>query len=183
MTLVNDLKDICKDLKGTFLSIGLCYPTVESVIDKNKNITEGYLLVLEGKKKGKTRSKDYNKKVGRKKISIKKLRKTFKKKSVDTLILNYEDAKKYMRFFVSDSVYINKGKLYIYGKKDKFTIDDIKSYYGRYNTKVEIKEYDNDFLIIIDNTNSKNNYFKDKMYKFKDTIIYYINVIGDILIG
>ena len=88
-----------------------------------------------------------------------------------------------MRFFVSDSVYINKGKLYIYGKKDKFTIDDIKSYYGRYNTKVEIKEYDNDFLIIIDNTNSKNNYFKDKMYKFKDTIIYYINVIGDILIG
>ena len=59
MTLVNDLKDICKDLKGTFLSIGLCYPTVESVIDKNKNITEGYLLVLEGKKKGKTRSKDY----------------------------------------------------------------------------------------------------------------------------
>lgn len=183
MTLINDLKNICKDLKGTFLAIGLYYPTVESTIDKNKNITEGYLLILEGKKKGKTRNKDSNKSIGRKKISIKKLRKTFKKKSVDTLILNYEDAKKYMRFFISDSVYINKCKLYIYGKKDNFVIEDIKSYYNRYNTKIEIKEYDNDFLIIVDNTNSKNNYFKDKMYKFKDTIVYYINIIGDILIG
>ena len=57
---------------------------------------------------------------------------------------------------------------------------------GRNDAKLNInnifnfQEYDEqklfDFL-------SKNNYFKDKMYKFKDTIIYYINVIGDILIG
>ena len=182
MTLVNDLKSIRKNLTGTFLSIGLNYPTVESVIEKNNKITEGYMLVFDGKKKSKIRSRNTSK-VSRKKFSIKKLRKTFKKKSVDTLLLNYEDAKKYMRFFVKDSVYINKGKLYIYGKKDEFVIDDIENYYNRYNTKISITEYDDNFLVEIDNTNSKNNYFKDKMYKFKETIIYYINVIGDILIG
>lgn len=182
MTLVNDLKEICRNFKGTFLSIGLCYPTVESVIEKNKGITEGYLLVLDGKKRGKTRNKDTNI-ISRKKMSIKKLRKTIKKKSVDNLVVNYEDIKKYMRYFISDSIYINKGKLYIYGKKDPFIINDIKMYYQRYKTIIEVKEYENDFLIMVDNSLSKNNYFKDKLYKIKDTITYYINVIGDIMIG
>ncbi len=182
MTLINDLKNTCKNIKGTLLSIGLSYPTVESVIDKNNNITEGYLLVFDGKKKSKVKDKD-GKNFKRKRFSIKKLRKTFKKKSVDTIILNYDDAKKYMRFFVKDSVYINRGKLYIYGKKEAYVVEDIESYYNRYDTKIEITEYDDQFLIEIDNSSAKNNWFKDKVYRIKDAISYYINAIGDILIG
>lgn len=180
MTLVSDLKTICKGLQGTLISIGLSYPTVESVLDKNTNITNGYILTFDGKKKGRKKSKN-DKKL--KKISIKKLRKTFKKKTIDTIICRYEDIEKFMRYFVKDSVYINCGKLYIYGKKEEFVIEDIESYYKRYNTKIEITDYGDDFLIEIDNSNAKNKWLKDKLYKVKDTIIYYINTIGDIMIG
>ena len=180
LTLVNDLKTICRKLEGTLVTIGLSYPTVESVLDKNTNITNGYILVFDGKKKGKNKTKTGKK---QKKISIKKLRKTFKKKTVNTIICRYEDIEKYMRFFVRDSVYINCGKLYIYGKKDEFILDDIENYYKRYQTKIEITDYKEDFLIEVDNSKAKNNWIKDKIYRIKDTIVYYINVIGDIMIG
>ena len=182
MTLVHNLKEICEDLKGTFLSIGLAYPTVEKVLEQNKKITCGYLLNFDGKKRGKGKDKDQV--TGKmRKISIKKLRKTFKKKSVDTIMCYYQDIEKYMRFFVADSVYINCGKLYIYGKKKEFVLEDLKGYYDRYQTKIEITEYDEDFLIEIDNTKAKNNWLKDKGYRIKDAITYYVNCIGDFLVG
>lgn len=184
MTLVNSLKDICSDLKGTFLSIGLSYPTVVSALEKNKNISCGYLFNFEGKKKGKGKDKNNYKQKGKlKKASIKKLRKTFKKKSVDTVMCYYQDIEKYIRFFIADSIYINCGKLYIYGKKTEFVLEDLKRYYDRYNTKIEITEYEEHFLVEIDNTKAKNNWFKDKCYRIKDSISYYINCIGDFLVG
>ena len=180
MTLISDLKNICKDISGNFVSIGLSYPTVESVIEKNPKIINGYILVFDGKKKGKGKKRTAKK---NKRISIKKLRKAFKKKSVDTILCNYEDIKKYMRFFVKDSVYINYGKLYIYGKKEEYVLDDLEMFYNRYNTKINVTEYDSDFLVEIDNSLSKNKFFKDKIYKIKDTVIYYVNIIGDLMIG
>ena len=180
MTLISDLKSICKDLKGTLITIGLSYPTVESVLDKNKNITNGYVLEFSNKKRGKSKEKGVTK---NKRISIKKLRKTFHKKSVDTIICYYQDIEKYMRFFVKDSVYLNCGKLYIYGKNSEFVIEDLESYYNRYDTKIVITKYDDEFLMEIDNSKSKNNWFKDKLYKIKDTVIYFVNIIGDIMMG
>lgn len=180
MTLVNDLKKICKEATGSFISIDLKYPTVISILEKNKNIKNGYLLEFDGKKRGKgknTRAKKF------KNINIKKLRKTFVKKSVDTIVCNYEEVQKYMRFFVKDSVYINKGKLYLYGKKEEFVLDDLQSFYKRYRTAITITEYDKDFLMEIDNSQAKNNFIKDKIYSVKDMFVSIINLIGDIMIG
>lgn len=182
MTLINDLKSICKEVKGNVLTIGNLPSTVEDALEKNNCIENGYILVFDKHKKVKDKNKNKGKNK-RRNFSIKKLRKSFVKKSVDYIICNYNEVEKYMRFFVKDSVYINRGKLYIYGLKSEFTIDDIESYYKRYNTKINITEYTNEFLIEIDNSNAKNNWLKDKLYKIKDTIIYYINVLGDILIG
>lgn len=181
MTLVNSLKNICKDAKGTFVSIGLNYPTVESVIEKNKNITNGYMFVFNGKKITKSDKKTLFR--GRKKVSIKKLRKAFVKKSVASFLCNYEDIKKYMRYFVKDSVYINNGKLYIYGKIDEYVLDDIKEYYGRYKTSIDIEVYGDSFLVIIDNKLSKNNWLSDKKYFIIDSVRQFINFISDILVG
>ena len=180
MTLINDLKNICKNISGNVISIGLSYPTVESVLEKNDKIINGYILEFTNKKRSKDKN-NHGKK--NKKISIKKLRKSFKKKSVDTVICNYEDVKKYIRFFVRDSIYINSGKLYIYGKKDDYVLEDLEEFYNRYKTTINITEYDNEFLMEIDNSLAKNNWVKDKIYRIKDTVIYYINVIGDIMVG
>lgn len=180
MTLINDLKKICKEATGSFVSIDLQYPTVTSILEKNPNIVNGYLLEFDGKKKGKGK----NTKAKRSRnINIKKLRKTFKKKSIDTILCNYEEVQKYMRFFTKDSIYINKGKLYLYGKKEEYVLEDIESYYKRYKTNITITEYDKEFLIEIDNSQAKNNFIKDKIYSIRDLFVAIINFIGDIMIG
>ena len=116
----------------------------------------------------------------RKTININKLRKKYKKKKIDYIICDYNIISPYMRKFVKNSVYINKNKLYFYGNIDT---ELIKNMYGRYDTKINIKEYKKNYIVEIDNTNSKNNFIKDLYYSIKDTMTYLIEVIGDILMG
>ena len=99
------------------------------------------------------------------------------------MICNYEDIKKYLRFFIKDSIYVTRGVIYIYGNIEEYVIEDLESYYKRYKTEIEITEYKSEFLIKIDVSKAKNNWLKDKLYKIKDTVIYYVNVISDILVG
>ena len=55
--------------------------------------------------------------------------------------------------------------------------------YNRYKVEIEFTEYKNGYLIIVNNTQSKNNYFKDKIYFIKDTLYNIAETIGNILIG
>ena len=115
-----------------------------------------------------------------KKISIKKLRKIYKKKNVDYIICNFEHITNFLNSFVKDSIYINKTKLYFYGNVDK---DLILKKYQRYDTKIDIKEYKDTCIIEIDNTNSKNNKIKEIKYTIVDGFNHVIEVIGDVLMG
>lgn len=179
MTLISDLKDICKNISGNILIIGLDYPTVEQVLEKNIKIKNQYSMSFNGKKRAKTKERGRRGKT----ISIKKIKKIFKKKRVDYIICNIEDISKFLRTFIRDSVYINKNNLYIYGKKSDMDIELLEKRYKRYNTKIEITEYDKEILISIDNSKSKNNKIKDIGYSFADLGYSIVNIIGDLLIN
>ena len=71
-----------------------------------------------------------------KKINIKKIKKQFKKKSLDTIICNYETIKPFYRSFIPNSIYLNKGTLYIYGNKED--LQKIKPKYQRYTSLIKI---------------------------------------------
>ena len=116
-------------------------------------------------------------------ISIKKIRKIFKKKRIDYIICNIEDVNKFFRSFIKDSIYINKNKLYIYGDKDNIDIELLEYRYKRYTSKIDITEYDKEVLLEIDNCNSHNNYLKDIVYNICDLFYDFVSAIGDILIG
>lgn len=171
----NELKKILKTFSGNVLGIGID-DDIKNIIDKNESILNCDILsnYIKTKEKGK------RKLFGNKTININKIRKKYKKKRIDYVICNYETIEPYMRKFVKNSVYINKNKLYFYGNVD---IDLIKTRYGRYKTKIEIKEYKNNYIVEIDNTNSKNNFIKDILYLIKDTISLIIDIIGNILMG
>lgn len=179
MTLISELRNICKDFSGSVLTIGVDYPTVNQVLEKNDKINKNFSMSFNGKK----RTRKYEKGSRGKIVSIKKIRKIFKQKRIDYILCNIEDIGKFLRTFIRDSVYINKNKLYIYGYKKDIDLELIEERYGRYNTKIEILEIDNQLLIIIDNTNSKNNKFKDFFYNISDIGYSLVNVIGDILIS
>lgn len=180
MTLINDLKNICNNISGNVITIGLEYKTVESVILKNKSIVNLYEMNFNGKKKTKSNQKCREK---GKVISIKKIKRIFKKKKIDYIVCNIEDISKFLRSFIKNSVYINKTKLYIYGTKGQIDVELLERRYKRYTNEIFITEYKDDVLIEIDNSSSRNNRFKDFWYHISDLVYDVMNFIGDILIG
>lgn len=163
---------IIQNLKGTILGIGLTEEMVQS-LEKNNTITDCNLLnsyVKEG----------IGKKKRLKTLKIKKLNKYFKKKSIDTIICNYQEIQKYMNTFVKNSVYINRKKLYFFGELDK---EFITHRYDRYDTVISYIDTKDGNIISIDNSNSKNNKIKDILYRIIDGITSMIDMIGDILMN
>jgi len=160
---------IIQKLEGNILGIGLTKEMVEA-IEKNDFITECNLLNSYSKE-------EKWKKKRLKTIKIKKLNKYYKKKTVDTILCDYEVIEKYMNTFVKNSVYINRKKLYFFGNIDK---ELIIHRYHRYDTTVSFIDKN---IIVIDNTTSKNSWLKDIKYRFIDKITSIIDLLGDILMN
>ena len=153
-----------KELKGNVLGIGLDEKLINS-IKKNNDVTEFNLISNVSKGKFSIFTKKFN---------IKKLRKKIKNKT-DYIICNFEIINKYFNTFVSDSIYINKHKIFFYNVDNI----DLIHRYNRYNCIItENKDY-----IEINNENCKTNFFKDRYYRMKDFMVYIIEIIGDILMG
>lgn len=164
---------IIKKISGNVLAIGID-EELTSFLNDNKNITE--CTLLNAYKKGKTKEKS---KKG-KSISIKKIRKKFKKKKIDYIICNYKDIESYINTFVKDSVFINNKKLYYFGDID---IELIKKRYSRYKTNITIKQISDKYLVEIDNSLARNNVIKERYYRIIDGFSRLIEIIGDILMS
>lgn len=172
------LLEIINSLKGSLLGIGLNDDILLDAIEKNDDIYTCYLLTnisRSGKKFSMT------KRGKNKKINIKKIKKHFKKKSLNTIICNYYIIKKFQRSFVPNSVYLNNETLYIYGKKDELEV--LKQKYQRYTKDISIEKADDFYIMKINNQNTKNNFFKDTFFKIKDFGSDVIELITDILIN
>lgn len=170
--------EIINNLKGSLLGIGLNDNALLDAIEQNDNIHTCYLLSnisLTGKKFSIT------KRGKNKKINIKKIKKYFKKKSLDNIICNYDTIKQYYRSFVPNSIYLNGGTLYMYGNKED--LENIKQKYQRYTSDIEITKTGDNFIMKINNQNTKNHFLKDLLYKIKDFGSDAANLITDLLIN
>lgn len=159
-----------KKLEGSVLGIGLSEKEQE-ILQNNKKVIECYLMDSnsKGSSKGKGKTKT---------INIRKIRRKFRDKSFDYIIANFEELKPYLRSFIKNSIYLNRGKIYYYNIKD-FELEELENRYVRYNSKVEIKKN----LVIIDNSNSKTNIFKNIFYYFCDLVYDVIDLIGRMLVN
>lgn len=160
------LKEI-KNMSGSLLGIGIDDEDMLDYIEKNNNIDLCYILSNVKKSKTNKKFKLFKKGKG-KTVNIKKLKKYFHKKSLDNILCDYNIIKKFNRSFISNSVYINKGKLYIYGNIEE--LDKLKEKYERYTDDITINKNNKSFIIIINNKNAKTNIFKDNFYKIKDLL-------------
>jgi len=111
-------------------------------------------------------------------INIRKIRRKFRDKSFDYIIANFEELKPYLRSFIKNSIYLNRGKIYYFNIKE-FELEELENRYVRYNSEVEIKKN----LVIIDNSNSKTNMLKNIFYYFCDLIYDVIDLIGRMLVN
>lgn len=168
------LEDILESLKGSVLGIGIDESLLD-IISENENIHTCYIMT------DKTQNKNFNYfgKGRNKKINIKKIRKVFKKKKIDYIICNYNVIKPFIRRFISNSIYINKEKLYIYGNKKD--LKELESKYKRYTNDVKLEDNKDMSILIINNKNVKTNFFKDKKYIIKDAFESGLDILTNFL--
>jgi len=172
----NYLENQIKQMEGSLLGIGITSEKLKKAIEKNDKIT--ICNLLEDSQKGLNKKK-FNILNKPRTINIKKIKKVFRKKRVDNIICNLKTIKPFQKTFVRDSVYINKGKLYIYGDKDD--LENIKEKYNRYTKEIQIKKERNNNILIVNNTNTKNNKLKDIGYWWKDTANSFLDFLTIIL--
>ncbi len=181
--MFKSLEAIFKNLEGNVLTVCIDQE-LNNELEKNNKINLYAINSNQSNKGLKSSHNRSSKKINNKgkKINIKKLRKYINKKSVDYMFCNMNEMITYYKYFIRDSIYLNNNKLYIYSD---FSIDPsfIIKKYKRYNCEVEKREYKNGYLLIIDNTKSKNNYMKDKLYFLRDTLYNIAELIGNIMVS
>ncbi len=164
------LADIVKTFTGNVLCLGvhedsvlknLGYNTKASVYTIERNFKKG---IFSRGKKAKVAQDEKGKK-----INMKKLRKTFKKKSVDYIVCDISEIYDYFKYFIYDSVVINKKKLYLYGNSKYIDPQELAKRFKRYHANAVVSSVDNEFIIAVDNEFSRGNWFKAKWYVIIDT--------------
>lgn len=170
--------EIINSLKGSLLGVGINDDAILDAIEQNDNIHTCYLLTDISKTGKKFSMAKHGK---NKKINIKKIKKYFKKKSLNTIICNFNAIKQFQRSFVPNSIYLNNETLYIYGEKEE--LENLKIKYQRYTNDISIKKADSLYIMQINNQNTKNNFFKDILFKLKDFASDTTEFITDILIN
>ena len=109
--------------------------------------------------------------------------KKFHKKKIDDILCNMNDIYPYLKTFVKDSVYINKGKLYFYGEKGKYDLEKMVQKYKKYHAKVEQDFEGNYFFFTISNEQSKPSKLKDIWFSVSEFMIWLYEIIGEMLIN
>ena len=179
--MFNKLEEIIKKTKGNVLVIGLDDKLIDK-FEKNNKVNL-YAIYSNSRNNKGSFSKQKKKKTNKgKTINIKKLRKYINKKSVEYLICNFEEIMQYYKYIIKDTIYLNNKIIYIYSSN---TIDKdfIIEKYKRYNVEISFNDYKSGYIITINSTKAKNNFFKDKLYFIKDTLYNIAEVIGNIMVS
>jgi hypothetical protein len=159
---------IVKSLKGSLILIGVDDLNVNDAIKQNKNLVSVDIL------SDLTNNKISNESFNNEELNIRDFKKHFKKNKHETIICNYKQVSKFLNYFVKDSIYISKDKIYIIFK-NKEELQLIKQRYKRYTKDFIL----HDDIIEINVMNSKNNIIKDSFYFINDSIYNLIELASE----
>lgn len=169
--------EIIDKMEGSLLGIGIDDKGILEKIETNSKINLCY--ILSNDKKGNSKKFRLFKKGKNKKVNIKKLKNYFKIKSIDNILCDYDVVKKHIRSFQGGSVYINKGKLYIYGKTND--LKELDKKYKRYTDDIKLIKKDNWFILSVNNEKTKSTIIKDGKYMICDFFTDTLDKLTDLL--
>lgn len=165
-----ELKKIISKLKGEVLIVGFNYEEFEGLICNNKNISYCDFLNFTSKKNIKVKDGQV--------VNIRKLRKKYKTKKFNYIIVDINDIKDYLKYFIKDSIYLGKNKIYIFNFNE-----NVLKMYERYDVTIKTKELKSDNYLDIDVSRATNKIIIDKLYFISDTLINLLDKISDILVS
>lgn len=170
-----ELLNKVRTIKGNLLVIGLDDEHVIKAIEKNGAIT--ICNSLESKTGSNSKSTNRERIV-----SIKKIRRVFKRKRIDYVMCNARDIKRHMRYFIKDSIYICKKEVILYGSNKDYDVDVLIKRYKRYKVTIDLKNDAEQFLLTINTEKAKNKRIKEKIYFIHDTFSEISDFITDVLV-
>lgn len=178
MIKMKKIKEILKQVEGDVLAIGLT-PEEEEFLSKNKKITDMATLhnknnLLFDRVKMKQKSKDKN-------ISIRKLRKNFKKNRVYDTICNIDDVQSYFKYIIKDTVYFTKHKIYLYWNNDETIEELLQKRYHRYKVNIMKERKEEKTFFTIEVLDKKKNKWKDFFFFIGDTFYNGIELLRNFL--
>ena len=151
------------NLFGQIVLIGNFSSNFLNKINKNKQIINCHVLSNQGD--------NFINKGLIEVVSLKKLKKRYRKKSIDFMIINYNNIKPFEKYIVRDSIYLVKNQI-IYLNSAL----SLKEKYQRINIKVEgNKNY------YISMNGVRFNFIRDYYYFIKDTIKEWFIYASDVL--
>lgn len=177
MRIENKLCEHVKNMQGFILGIGIQSDSILEQIHKTESIKNCVLLGTETGGKGTSSSEIVN---------IRDFRKKWKRKRIDYIMADSKEILPYLKYFIKDSIYINKRKIYIFlykKEEQREIIEIITKRYKRYSVKMETEKCKDGYIIEIENTDYKHHFLKDKFYYVIDTIGEWIDHMSDVLNG
>lgn len=178
--MIKEILKLIKNVEGNVITIGIKNSKIMDKLLKNNKINlfdinkDDSIGFFKSKKRKLNNGKT---------INIKKLNKYFNKKSIDYIICDIEEIKDYLKFFVKNSIYLNDKKLIMYGNSEDIDLDNLIKRYKRYNVNIETITISDNFILIIDNSKSKNKRILEKIYYIKDTLYNLVEMISNILVS
>lgn len=176
MKIINVLNRYVKKMEGNLVGIGLKDTDLIKNIEKNNKIVMCDLLnsiSINSKKSTKKREK---------KKYVKNLKKHYKYKNINNMIINASEVENILKILIKDTVYINKGFIYYYSKK-KSLLELIEKRYNRYTKDTKIVKYEDGYILQINTEKAYNSIIKDGFYYILDTLYNVADIIGNVLIS
>ncbi len=104
-------------------------------------------------------------------VNIKTLRKKYRNKFFNTIIINYEEIAKFDKHWVADSVFLCRDKIYVYNYNER-----VLKKYQRYNVNCRAKKH---LEIIVGDV--KPGFFARKKHYLQDSLEQLFDYISDFL--
>ena len=161
-------------ISGKMLGIGIEEPSILEEVMKNDSILECNLLEsisLEENGKGRTKY-----------LPIKKLRKRFKKKQTEYLLMKDTVIRFYLHRIIKDSIYLIKKEIVIYGIPDMEELELLKKRYQRYKVEMKSEKEGKEWILIINVEHAKNNRWKDFIHFPFDYLYHLMDLASEMLI-
>ena len=172
--MINDVKKLLKELKGTLLMVSVNNEYLLDVANKNKELLEVYFLdrsrLFNGfKKKNKTKN-----------VKLRKLRRKFKNK-LDYMLCDVNGINIDLNRVIYNTYNIIGKKIIFYGIYDEYDVDRIASMYKRYGCSIKKEMYKDGFILEINTSTIK--VTKLFIHKIGDLFKDIIEGIGNLLVS
>ena len=155
------LNDEIKKLQGNVVCIGVNNKKLLKLLKSNNKI--GLYELVRYKKSGLFSHKRRVKMPDGKSVKIKKFRRLFKKKSINHLLIDLNNIFDYYKYIAA------KGTIIIYGESDYLNASLVAQKFRRYTKNITTKQNGNKYCVIVDASDTKYRWLKDKYYIIIDT--------------